>query len=196
MLGYRGVSRDIHDWEIESFKAGPLKHGAHNLQLMLPSCARWRQARAMRGYLDTVHNLRSGEDGLKIILMSERSGWRHGGGSSREFDGYHRPATRWPTTTTLALTLYDRKTRRGLGDSGDHLLGQKFGKRSASAARAWRTAKCCAASWPSAASPPPPSCPIPTARAGTSRPPKPCEDLGFRQQSGLANSTRPSWSSA
>ena len=71
MLGYRGVSRDIHDWEIESFKLARSAYGAHNLQLMLPFVRTLEQARAMRGYLDTVHNLRSGEDGLKIILMSE-----------------------------------------------------------------------------------------------------------------------------
>ena len=71
MLGYRGVSRDIHDWEIEAFKQARAAYGAHNLQLMLPFVRTIEQARAMRDYLDKVHNLRSGEDGLKIILMSE-----------------------------------------------------------------------------------------------------------------------------
>ncbi|MEG2004667.1 MAG: PEP/pyruvate-binding domain-containing protein, partial [Bilophila sp.] len=71
MLGYRGVARDIHDWEIEAFKQARSAYGARNLQLMLPFVRTLEQARSMRSYLDTVHNLRSGEDDLKIILMSE-----------------------------------------------------------------------------------------------------------------------------
>lgn len=71
MLGYRGVSRNIHDWEIEAFKEARSTYGARNLQLMLPFVRTLEQARAMRAYLDEVHNLRSGEDDLKIILMSE-----------------------------------------------------------------------------------------------------------------------------
>ncbi len=71
MLGYRGVSRDIHDWEIEAFKQARAAYGARNLQLMLPFVRTIEQARSMREYLDKVHNLRSGEDDLKIILMSE-----------------------------------------------------------------------------------------------------------------------------
>ena len=46
MLGYRGVSRDIHDWEIESFKLARSAYGAHNLQLMLPFVRTLEQARA------------------------------------------------------------------------------------------------------------------------------------------------------
>lgn len=71
MLGYRGVARDIHDWEIEAFKLARSAYGARNLQLMLPFVRTLEQARSMRSYLDTVHNVRSGEDDLKIILMSE-----------------------------------------------------------------------------------------------------------------------------
>lgn len=71
MLGYRGVSRDIHDWELEAFKRARSEYGAKNLQLMLPFVRTLEEARAMRDYLDEVHNLRSGEDGLKIIQMSE-----------------------------------------------------------------------------------------------------------------------------
>ena len=71
MLGYRGVSRNIHDWEIEAFKEARSTYGARNLQLMLPFVRTLEQARSMRAYLDEVHNLRSGEDDLKIILMSE-----------------------------------------------------------------------------------------------------------------------------
>ena len=36
MLGYRGVSRNIHDWEIESFKLARGVFGGKNLQMMLP----------------------------------------------------------------------------------------------------------------------------------------------------------------
>ncbi len=71
MLGYRGVARNIHDWEIEAFKQARSLYGSRNLQLMLPFVRTLEQAGAMRAYLDEVHNLRSGEDDLKIILMSE-----------------------------------------------------------------------------------------------------------------------------
>ena len=71
MLGYRGVSRDIHDWEIEAFKRARTLYGGTNLMLMLPFVRTIEQARSMRAYLDEVHGLRSGEDGLKILLMSE-----------------------------------------------------------------------------------------------------------------------------
>ena len=36
MLGYRGVSRNIHDWELESFKLARGAFGGVNLHLMLP----------------------------------------------------------------------------------------------------------------------------------------------------------------
>ncbi len=71
MLGYRGVSRDIHDWEIEAFKRARTLYGGKNLMLMLPFVRTLEQARSMRAYLAEVHGLRSGEDGLKILLMSE-----------------------------------------------------------------------------------------------------------------------------
>ncbi|MBO6002927.1 MAG: phosphoenolpyruvate synthase [Mailhella sp.] len=71
MLGYRGVSRDIHDWEIEAFKRARTLYGGKNLMLMLPFVRTLEQARSMRTYLANVHGLRSGEDGLKILLMSE-----------------------------------------------------------------------------------------------------------------------------
>ena len=183
MLGYRGVSRDIHDWEIESFKLARSAYGAHNLQLMLPFVRTLEQARAMRGYLDTVHNLRSGEDGLKIILMSELpSNAILARQFIQEFDGFSIGSN--DMTQMVLATDRDNSSLSHIYDEEDPAVvwailvtifsGQKFGKRSASAARAWRTAKCCAASWLSAASPPPPSCPIPTtARSRTSRPPKP-----------------------
>lgn len=71
MLGYRGVSRNIHDWEIEAFKLARNVYGGRNLRIMLPFVRTLEQARSMRTYLEQVHNLKSGEDGLKIILMSE-----------------------------------------------------------------------------------------------------------------------------
>lgn len=71
MLGYRGVSRNIHDWEIEAFKLARGVYGGSNLRLMLPFVRTLEEARSMRCYLDQVHKLKSGHDGLKIILMSE-----------------------------------------------------------------------------------------------------------------------------
>lgn len=71
MLGYRGVSRNIHDWEIEAFKLARSVYGGRNLRIMLPFVRTIEQARSMRSYLEQVHKLKSGEDDLKIILMSE-----------------------------------------------------------------------------------------------------------------------------
>lgn len=71
MLGYRGVSRNIHDWEIEAFKMARSVYGGHNLRIMLPFVRTLEEARSMRSYLEQVHNLKSGTDGLKIIQMSE-----------------------------------------------------------------------------------------------------------------------------
>ncbi len=71
MLGYRGVARDVHDWEVDAFKQARGAFGGKNLHLMLPFVRTLEEGRSMRSYLANVHNLRSGEDGLKIILMSE-----------------------------------------------------------------------------------------------------------------------------
>ncbi len=71
MLGYRGVSRNIHDWEIEAFKLARGVYGGTNLQMMLPFVRSLEEARSMRRYLEQVHKVKSGVDGLKIILMSE-----------------------------------------------------------------------------------------------------------------------------
>lgn len=71
MLGYRGVSRHIHDWEIEAFKLARSVYGGRNLRIMLPFVRTLEEARSMRSYLEQVHHLKSGEDDLKIILMSE-----------------------------------------------------------------------------------------------------------------------------
>ena len=71
MLGYRGVSRNIHDWEIEAFKLARGAYGGSNLHMMLPFVRTLEEARSMRRYLEQVHRLKPGQDGLKIILMSE-----------------------------------------------------------------------------------------------------------------------------
>ena len=71
MLGYRGVSRNVHDWELEAFKLARGVYGASNLQLMLPFVRTLEEATSMREYLAQVHKLVSGEDGLKIIMMAE-----------------------------------------------------------------------------------------------------------------------------
>ncbi len=71
MLGYRGVSRNIHDWEIEAFKLARNVYGGTNLQIMLPFVRTLEEARSMKNYLAQVHKLESGVDGLKLILMAE-----------------------------------------------------------------------------------------------------------------------------
>ena len=71
MLGWRGVSRNLHDWELEAFKLARGVYGGHNLQIMLPFVRTIEEARSMRRYLEQVHKMKSGDDGLKIILMSE-----------------------------------------------------------------------------------------------------------------------------
>ena len=71
MLGYRGVSRNIHDWELEAFKLARGVYGGKNLQIMLPFVRTLEEARAMRSYLENVHKLVSGQDELKVIQMAE-----------------------------------------------------------------------------------------------------------------------------
>ncbi len=71
MLGWRGVSRNLHDWELEAFKLARGVYGGTNLQIMLPFVRTIEEARSMRRYLEQVHKMRSGQDGLKIILMAE-----------------------------------------------------------------------------------------------------------------------------
>ena len=138
MLGYRGVSRDIHNWEIESFKLARSAYGAHNLQLMLPFVRTLEQARAMRGYLDTVHNLRSGEDGLKIILMSELpSNAILARQFIQEFDGFSIGSN--DMTQMVLATDRDNSSLSHIYDEEDPAVvwailvtifsGQKFGKK-------------------------------------------------------------------
>ncbi len=71
MIGYRGVSRNLHDWEIEAFKMARGVFGGKNLQIMLPFVRTLEEGRSMKRYLEQVHNLKTGEEGLKIIMMSE-----------------------------------------------------------------------------------------------------------------------------
>lgn len=71
MLGYRGVSRQVHDWELESFKLARGIYGGKNLHIMLPFVRTIEEARSMKDYFSKVHDLRSGENGLKIMLMAE-----------------------------------------------------------------------------------------------------------------------------
>ncbi|NJB66917.1 pyruvate,water dikinase [Desulfobaculum xiamenense] len=71
MIGFRGVSRNIHDWEIEAFKLARGVFGGKNLMMMLPFVRTIEEARSMKRYLEQVHKLKAGEDGLKLILMSE-----------------------------------------------------------------------------------------------------------------------------
>lgn len=71
MLGWRGVSRNLHDWELEAFKLARGVYGGRNLQIMLPFVRTVEEARSMKRYLEEVHHMKSGEDSLKIIQMSE-----------------------------------------------------------------------------------------------------------------------------
>lgn len=71
MLGWRGVSRDLSDWELEAFKLARDVYGGRNLHIMLPFVRTLEEARSMRDYLATVHRIKSGVDGLKVIQMSE-----------------------------------------------------------------------------------------------------------------------------
>ncbi|MBG0789380.1 MAG: phosphoenolpyruvate synthase [Desulfovibrionaceae bacterium] len=71
MIGYRGVSRNIHDWELEAFKLARGIYGGKNLSIMFPFVRTLEEARSMKRYLKQVHNLESGKDGLKVILMAE-----------------------------------------------------------------------------------------------------------------------------
>lgn len=71
MLGWRGVSRNLHDWELEAFKLARGVYGGRNLQIMLPFVRTIEEGRSMKRYLEEVHRMKSGQDNLKIIQMSE-----------------------------------------------------------------------------------------------------------------------------
>ena len=138
MLGYRGVSRNIHDWEIESFKQARGIFGGKNLNLMLPFVRTLEEARSMRRYLEGVHNLKSGDDGLKIILMSEiPSNAVLTKQFIQEFDGFSIGSN---DMTQLVLgTDRDNPRLRHIYDEEDPAVvwailstiftGQKFGKK-------------------------------------------------------------------
>jgi pyruvate,water dikinase len=138
MLGYRGVSRNLHDWEIEAFKLARGAFGGKNLSIMLPFVRTLEEARSMKRYLADVHNLRSGEDGLKVIQMSEiPSNAILAKEFIREFDGFSIGSN---DMTQLVLgTDRDNSRLRHIYDEEDPAVvwailvtiftGQKMGKK-------------------------------------------------------------------
>ncbi len=138
MMGYRGVSRNLHDWEVEAFKLARGVFGGKNLSMMLPFVRTLEEARSMKRYLSQVHNLRSGEDGLKIILMSEiPSNAILAKQFIQEFDGFSIGSN---DMTQLVLgTDRDNSRLRKIYDEEDPAVvwailvtifaGQKFGKK-------------------------------------------------------------------
>jgi pyruvate, water dikinase len=138
MLGYRGVSRNIHDWELESFKLARGAFGSKNLHLMFPFVRTLEEARSMTRYIEQVHNLKSGEDGLKVILMSEiPSNAILAKEFIREFDGFSIGSN---DMTQLVLgTDRDNASLRKIYDEEDPAVvwailvtiftGQRFGKK-------------------------------------------------------------------
>jgi pyruvate,water dikinase len=138
MLGYRGVSRQIHDWEIEAFKLARGVYGGSNLQLMLPFVRTLEEARSMRRYLETVHKLKSGEDGLKIIQMSEiPSNAILARQFVQEFDGFSIGSN--DMTQMVLATDRDNASLQHIYDEEDPAVvwallvtiftGQKYGKK-------------------------------------------------------------------
>ncbi len=138
MLGYRGVSRHIHDWELEAFKLARGVYGGSNLQIMLPFVRTLEEARAMRTYLETVHKLKSGEDGLKIIQMSEvPSNAILARQFIQEFDGFSIGSN--DMTQMVLATDRDNASLGHIYDEEDPAVvwallttiytGQKFGKK-------------------------------------------------------------------
>ncbi len=138
MLGYRGVSRNIHDWEIESFKLARGIFGGKNLQIMLPFVRTMEEARSMKRYLERVHKLVSGRDGLKIMLMSEiPSNAILAKQYIQEFDGFSIGSN--DMTQMVLATDRDNSALRHIYDEEDPAVvwallvtiftGQKFGKK-------------------------------------------------------------------
>ncbi|SDB59082.1 pyruvate, water dikinase [Desulfonatronum thiosulfatophilum] len=138
MIGFRGVSRNIHDWEVDSFKLARGIFGGKNLNLMFPFVRTLEEARSMRRYLEGVHNLKSGDDGMKIILMSEiPSNAILTKQFIQEFDGFSIGSN---DMTQLVLgTDRDNPRLRHIYDEEDPAVvwailstiftGQKFGKK-------------------------------------------------------------------
>ena len=138
MLGYRGVSRNIHDWEIESFKLARGIFGGKNLQIMLPFVRTMEEARSMKRYLERVHKLVSGRDGLKIMLMSEiPSNAILAKQYIQEFDGFSIGSN--DMTQMVLATDRDNSALRHIYDEEDPAVvwallatiftGQKYGKK-------------------------------------------------------------------
>ncbi len=138
MLGYRGVSRNIHDWELEAFKLARGVFGGVNLQLMFPFVRTLEEARSMRRYVEQVHNLKSGKDGLKIILMSEiPSNAILAKQFIEEFDGFSIGSN--DMTQMVLATDRDNASLRHIYDEEDPAViwailvtiftGQKYGKK-------------------------------------------------------------------
>ena len=138
MLGYRGVSRNIHDWEIESFKLARGIFGGKNLNIMLPFVRTVEEATAMKSYLERVHKLHSGDDGLKIFIMSEiPSNAILAKQYIQEFDGFSIGSN--DMTQMVLGTDRDNPALRHIYDEEDPAVvwallvtifaGQKYGKK-------------------------------------------------------------------
>ena len=70
MLGYRGVSRNIHDWELEAFKLARGAFDNINLHLILPFVRTLEEARSMKRYLEQVHHIHSGDNGRMSTIST------------------------------------------------------------------------------------------------------------------------------
>ena len=138
MLGYRGVSRDIHDWEIESFKLARGIFGGKNLNIMLPFVRTVEEATSMKRYLERVHKLHSGDDGLKMFIMSEiPSNAILAKQFIQEFDGFSIGSN--DMTQMVLGTDRDNPSLRHIYDEEDPAVvwallvtifaGQKYGKK-------------------------------------------------------------------
>jgi len=138
MLGYRGVSRNIHDWEIESFKLARGIFGGKNLNIMLPFVRTVEEATAMKSYLERVHKLHSGDEGLKVFIMSEiPSNAILAKQYIQEFDGFSIGSN--DMTQMVLGTDRDNPALRHIYDEEDPAVvwallvtifaGQKYGKK-------------------------------------------------------------------
>ncbi|MFP5260123.1 MAG: putative PEP-binding protein, partial [Acidobacteriota bacterium] len=138
MLGYRGVSRNIHDWEIESFKLARGIYGGKNLHVMLPFVRTVEEATATKRYLERVHKLQSGDEGLKMFIMSEiPSNAILAKQFIQEFDGFSIGSN--DMTQMVLGTDRDNPALRHIYDEEDPAVvwavlvtifaGQKYGKK-------------------------------------------------------------------
>lgn len=138
MLGYRGVSRNIHDWEIESFKLARGIYGGKNLNIMLPFVRTVEEAVSMKRYLERVHKLHSGDEGLKMFIMSEiPSNAILAKQFIQEFDGFSIGSN--DMTQMVLGTDRDNPALRHIYDEEDPAVvwallvtifaGQKYGKK-------------------------------------------------------------------